>query len=158
MSLAESVSIVLATVALMEAGVTWVHRYVMHGPGWSLHRSHHMQNRGGFELNDIYSFGFSLMGFALFVGSVFTGGFLVWIALGYALYGLLYFVVHDGLVHHRLPLSWRPKSGYLHRLLAAHHLHHRFTQRLPAVSYGFLYAPPLERLQSVIESRKGGRT
>jgi len=159
MSLAAPMGIVLATVVVMEVFVTWVHRYVMHGPGWSLHRSHHAQNRAGFELNDIYSFGFSLMGFALFVGSVLTGGgILVWIALGYTLYGLLYFVVHDGLVHHRLPLSWRPKSGYLHRLLVAHHLHHRFAERLPAVSYGFLYAPPLERLRSVIESRKRGRT
>lgn len=158
MNAAVAFCIVLATVVLMEAFVTWVHRYIMHGIGWSLHRSHHANNRGAIELNDIYSVGFSFIGLALFAGSVFAGGVSLWIAIGYTLYGLLYFVVHDGLVHHRLPVSWRPKSGYLHRLIAAHYLHHRTTGRLPAVSYGFLYAPPLRRLQRLLDSSKRERT
>lgn len=157
MSAALGLCIVLMTVALMEALVTWVHRYVMHGIGWPLHRSHHAENQQGFELNDVYSLGFSAVGLALFIVSVFTGSILVWIAIGYTLYGFLYFVVHDGLVHQRLPLSWRPKAGYLHRLLAAHHLHHRFTKQLPSVSYGFLYAPPLDRLQRAIAVHTRGQ-
>lgn len=156
-SVLTAVFIVVATVVAMEAFVTFVHRYVMHGIGWALHRSHHAVHRGAFELNDIYSIGFSVVGVALFVQSVFVGGVLLWIAIGYTLYGFLYFLVHDGFVHRRLRLSWRPRAGYLHRLLAAHHLHHRSTDRLPAVSYGFLYAPPLDRLQRKIKAQPHGR-
>ncbi|MGZ8282038.1 MAG: sterol desaturase family protein, partial [Allosphingosinicella sp.] len=45
----------LATVIAME-GVAYVaHRWVMHGPGWFLHASHHRPRPGRFELNDLYA-------------------------------------------------------------------------------------------------------
>jgi beta-carotene 3-hydroxylase len=138
---------IIATIIVMEGIVTLIHRHIMHGIGWHLHRSHHVERLGGLELNDFYSIGFSALGFVLFVLGAKIGGILLWIAIGYSIYGLLYFLVHDGLVHGRLAIAWRPRSGYLHRLIAAHYIHHRSDGRLPAISCGFLYAPPLERLR-----------
>jgi beta-carotene 3-hydroxylase len=62
-------------------------------------------------------------------------------------YGVLYFLLHDGLVHHRWPFRIKPRHAYLQRLVQAHHLHHAVRSRQGAVSFGFLYAPPIRRLR-----------
>ena len=46
--------IVLATIAFMELFSIVAHKYVMHGWGWFLHRSHHEAQLGAVETNDIY--------------------------------------------------------------------------------------------------------
>ena len=45
----------LATVIAMEGVAYAAHRWVMHGPGWILHESHHRARTGRFELNDLYA-------------------------------------------------------------------------------------------------------
>jgi beta-carotene 3-hydroxylase len=69
------------------------------------------------------------------------------------LYGLLYVLVHDGLVHRRIPFVKAPRRGYLKRLVQAHRMHHAVREREGAVSFGFLWAPRLERLRD--ELRRG---
>jgi beta-carotene 3-hydroxylase len=69
-----------------------------------------------------------------------------WVGLGFSIYGLLYFIVHDGLVHQRWPFRVIPRRGYLKHLVQAHRLHHAVRERDGAVSFGFLYAAPLDRL------------
>ena len=45
----------------------------------------------------------------LFALSLWAGDWLFWIATGVTAYGALYFMAHDGLVHHRWPFkSWKP--------------------------------------------------
>ena len=45
----------IACVAAME-GVAWfTHKYLMHGPLWFLHESHHVPHRGGLEKNDWFA-------------------------------------------------------------------------------------------------------
>ncbi len=39
----------------MEGFAYAAHRWVMHGPGWFLHASHHRARTGTFELNDLYA-------------------------------------------------------------------------------------------------------
>jgi beta-carotene 3-hydroxylase len=68
------------------------------------------------------------------------------VGIGLLLYGVLYTLLHDGLVHRRLPLMRSPRNRYLKRLVQAHRLHHAVREREGAVSYGFLYAPPVQRL------------
>ena len=72
---------------------------------------------------------------------------LEWIGAGMTAYGLLYFVAHDGLVHQRWPFRYVPRSGYLKRLYQAHRMHHAVSGKDGAVSFGFLYAPPVEDLK-----------
>ena len=47
--------IFLATVLAMEGFAYVMHRWVMHGPGWFLHESHHRPRTGNWELNDLYA-------------------------------------------------------------------------------------------------------
>ena len=142
---------VLATVATMELVATAVHRYVMHGPGWAWHKSHHEAGDALFERNDLYAVLFALLSVALFAGGSLWEP-LWWIGAGTVAYGLLYALVHDGLVHRRFPLGRSPRRGYLKRLVQAHRLHHAVREREGAVSFGFLYARPvphlLERLRA----------
>ena len=80
--------------------------------------------------------------------------YCLYIGLGFTIYGLLYTLVHDGLVHQRIPISLKPKSGYLYRLIIAHRLHHHITKRDGAVSFGFLYAPAEETLKTRLKQNK----
>lgn len=137
----------LAGLVAME-GVAWaMHRYVMHGPMWSWHKSHHEPARRGLEENDLFALVFAAMAIGLFWLGARPGlEPLWWTAAGVSAYGFLYALVHDGLVHRRFPLPVRADSGYLLRLVQAHHLHHKTHAREGAVSFGFLLAQDPERL------------
>lgn len=147
--------IVLATVVGMEAFAWAAHKYVMHGWGWAWHRSHHEPREGRwFELNDAYAAVFAAIAIVLI--ALGTSGFapLQWIGAGMTVYGFLYFLAHDGLVHQRWPLRWTPKRGYLKRLYQAHRMHHAVKGRDGAVSFGFLWAPPARRLKAQLQTQR----
>lgn len=129
-------------------GLAWVtHRYLMHGPLWRWHRSHHEKSRGLLEANDLFAVIFAAPPVALFfLAGALDRPALAWLAGGMTAYGALYVLVHDGLVHRRFPLPLQPRSGYLERLVRAHHLHHLTHTRDGAVSFGFLAAPDPLRL------------
>jgi len=152
-----TISIILAVVVIME-GLTWAfHRYVMHGPGWRLHRSHHNPHSGKhFELNDFYAIFFGALAVVLFYFGWIEDG--IWwlypIGIGVSVYGVLYFIVHDVLTHRRVPIAWMPKSRYIGRLIAAHHLHHVTKGRDGGVAFGFLYTPPVELLRKRLRAQK----
>lgn len=146
--------IVVLTVVLMEVFSIVVHKYVMHGFGWGWHRSHHEPRTGWFEKNDLYAVVFAGVAIALITWGAWP---LQWIGVGMTAYGFLYFVAHDGLVHQRWPLRYTPRSGYLKRLYQAHRMHHAVEGRDGAVSFGFLYAPPVHKLKQALHARHGGR-
>lgn len=145
--------IVLAVVALMEVVALLSHKYIMHGWGWGWHHSHHSPRRGWFERNDLYAVVFAVLAIALIAVGTFGAWPLQWIGLGMTLYGLLYFIFHDGLVHKRWPFRYVPRKGYLRRLYMAHLLHHAVRGKEDCISFGFLYAPPVAKLQAVLKQR-----
>lgn len=152
MTIVDPVLIVIATVAAMEFVAYATHRWIMHGPlGWGWHESHHEahdDDHGIFEKNDLYAVVFTILSIGLFaIGSAWWPP-LWWIAVGMAVYGVLYFIVHDGLVHQRWPFRHVPRRGYLRRLYQAHRLHHAVEGRDDCVSFGFLYAPPVDGLKA----------
>lgn len=151
-----ALGIVLLTVALMEAFAWWAHKYVMHGWGWGWHRSHHEPHDDALERNDLYAVVFAGVAMLLFwIGTSYWP--VWWIAVGVTLYGALYFVAHDGLVHHRWPFRYVPKSGYLKRLYQAHLLHHAVKGKDDCVSFGFLWAPRLEVLKQQLRDHQKRR-
>ena len=132
--------------ALMEGVAVVSHKYVMHGILWCWHESHHLPRKGIFEKNDLFAVIFALPSIALiYLG---TSGYprLLWVGIGIALYGLAYFVFHDVIVHRRIRTRYRPKSGYMRRIVQAHWIHHGVRTKDGAVSFGFLYSRPVEAL------------
>src|ERR1700760_330819 len=87
----------LATVAAMEAVAYAAHRWVMHGPGWFLHESHHRPRTRPFEYNDLYAVIFAIPSIILLLGGVQLGWWwgCIWIGAGIAAYGAIYFGFHD---------------------------------------------------------------
>jgi beta-carotene 3-hydroxylase len=144
----------LVTLAAMEVAVAFIHRHVMHGFGWGWHRSHHETRKApGWERNDLYALVFTALTIPLFaIGS--PDAPLWWIALGITGYGLIYALMHDVLIHRRLPLKWKPSNAYLQRLVAAHYMHHAVKTREGAVSFGFLYAPPVDVVREQLRASR----
>lgn len=142
--------IAIVTVFAME-GVAWaMHRYLMHGALWSIHQSHHRPRHGWFELNDVFGLVFSLPSIALIYYGLRGAPVLLAIGIGISIYGVIYFFLHDMLVHRRIDTGLRPKSGYLARIYQAHRLHHAVEQRDDCVSFGFIIAPSPRRLKKLL--------
>jgi beta-carotene 3-hydroxylase len=131
----------LAAFAGME-GVAWLmHKYLMHGPLWVLHESHHRPRTGWFEKNDLFGIFFSVPSIVLiYLGTHGTPGLLA-VGLGMTAYGMAYFGFHDVIVHRRVSVSFPPAGRYLQRITKAHLVHHKTTRKEGAVSFGFLWAP-----------------
>ena len=154
-----ALAIVLATVAAMEA-VAWAsHRYVMHGFGWGWHRDHHEPHGKRLETNDLYALVGAAMSIAMFaVGSPLVMGDAAWepgtwIGLGILIYGIIYTLIHDGLVHQRW-FRVVPRRGYAKRLVQAHKLHHATTSKEGGVSFGFVIARDPARLKSELKRQR----
>jgi len=110
--------IVIAAIIGMEVFAWVFHKYYMHGPGWGWHESHHVHTNGAFEKNDLYGICFSVIAAGLFIAGSLWSQTLWYVALGFTIYGVLYGIVHDGLVHQRWPFRVTAKRGYLLRLKA----------------------------------------
>ena len=151
----------LLTVAGMEGVAYAAHRWVMHGPGWFLHRSHHRPRSGNWELNDLYAVIFATPSVLLLLGGVRLGWWpgCTWIGAGIAAYGAIYFGFHDWIVHERLPGRFVPRSTYMKHIVQAHRLHHVVETKAGTVSFGFLVAPRPEALKAELKrrARKGVR-
>ena len=146
--------IVVVVVCIMEGVATGMHKYVMHRWGWGWHRSHHETRHGMFEVNDLYALVFA--GLAILLIFAGTRGIwpLQWVGAGMTLYGIIYFILHDGLVHQRWPFRYVPRRGYLRRLYLAHHFHHAVRGKEDCVSFGFIYAPPVDKIQAQLKAYK----
>jgi beta-carotene 3-hydroxylase len=157
------VLIVLATVVAME-GVAWSsHKYVMHGFGWGWHRDHHEPHDGFLEKNDRFALVGAALSIAMFaLGSpMIMGGHAwwpgTWIGLGVLIYGVIYTLVHDGLVHQRW-FRWVPRRGYAKRLVQAHKLHHATVGKGGGVSFGFVFARDPARLRAELKAQREAGT
>lgn len=135
--------LVVSTFLFME-GVAWfTHKYIMHGFLWSWHRSHHKVHPHVLERNDLFALVFSVPSVLLIVVGfeIPDLGWLRFIGFGILAYGLFYFIFHDVIVHRRIKIPFKAKSGYMKRIIKAHYVHHETHTREGAEAFGFLYAP-----------------
>lgn len=142
--------IFVVTVAGMEGFAYVMHRWVMHGPGWVLHASHHRPRTGRWELNDLYFLIFALPSILLLLGGVQWGwgGWATAMGAGIAAYGAIYLGFHDIIVHRRIAHRHVPRTAYMRRIVQAHRLHHVVETRQGNVSFGFLIAPAPDVLKA----------
>jgi beta-carotene 3-hydroxylase len=149
------IGLFIMTIAFMEGFAYVMHRWVMHGRlGWVLHASHHKPRVGRFELNDLYGVIFAIPSIVLIYGGVEAGwgAWATWVGAGIAAYGAIYFGFHDVVVHRRIAHRIVPRSNYFKRIVQAHRIHHAVETREGTVSFGFIYAPPVERLKAQLSS------
>jgi beta-carotene 3-hydroxylase len=155
MALALLILLFLATVAAMEVFAYVMHRWVMHGPGWFLHASHHRPRIGFWEANDFYFVIFAAPSILLLLGGVQLGWgpWATAVGAGIAAYGAIYLGFHDIIVHQRLRHRYVARSPYMKRIVQAHRLHHAVETKAGTVSFGFLVAPRPEALKAELARR-----
>jgi len=132
----------------MEGVAYFSHKYVMHGFLWCWHESHHLPRESMFEKNDFFGAIFAVPAILfIFLGTL-GGGHAVWLwaGIGITLYGLVYFIFHDVIVHRRVRTGYVPKSAYMRRIVEAHWIHHSTPNKDDAVSFGFIFSPPVDSL------------
>ncbi len=162
MSVIIPIAIIASTVLFMEGLAWWSHKYIMHGFGWAWHRDHHEPHDHALEKNDLYGIVGAVMSISMFaMGSPLILGAsawppATWIGLGVLIYGIIYTLVHDGLVHQRY-FKYVPKRGYAKRLVQAHKLHHATIGKEGGVSFGFVFAgDPAVLKQELKRQREAG--
>lgn len=156
------VAIAIVSFVAMELVTYAAHRWVMHGPLENLHNGHHRNAarsvpKRGLESNDVFPLAFSIIVMAgLWVGFNVAGmSWLVAVCAGVTMYGVAYTLVHDGVIHGRIPGMSRIPSRTAARLTAAHRTHHHTN----AEPYGMLWPQWTLRKESqdVASLRTGSR-
>lgn len=119
-----------------------IHRWLFHGLLWNIHESHHKPDHGLFELNDIFSLFFA----SISIWLMFSGADTKYAApsfglgAGIAVYGILYFIIHDLFAHKRfMPFSSDNKLMKLIR--RAHQRHHQDVGKKGHEPYGLFLFP-----------------
>ncbi len=138
------IGLVAAGLALTEGTAYLLHRFVFHGLLWKIHRTHHRREHrhGPFELNDLFSVGFA----ALSMGLLWAGrhdplaSTAFPLGVGIALYGAVYFVLHDLYTHRRF-LPFKTKSRLAQTIRRAHQRHHQSAEKDGNEPYGLLLFP-----------------
>ena len=143
MEILQYILITISVVLLME-GATWLtHKFIMHGFGWYLHEDHHQPGYPHvFEKNDAFFIVGAIPSILLFWFG--TQGGINWkffVGLGVLIYGILYFLVHDVLIHRRFKWFDKTNNWYLKGLRKAHKMHHKHLGKEEGECFGMLYVP-----------------
>lgn len=119
-----------------------LHRWIFHGILWKIHESHHTPNHGLFELNDVFSLVFAAISVWLMVTgaeSMHTSP-AFGIGTGIAIYGLLYFIIHDLFTHKRF-LPFKTENWFMKLVRRAHQRHHQDVGKKGNEPYGLFLFP-----------------
>lgn len=133
----------LAVAVFMELWAMLLHGRIWHSLLWKLHRSHHQKRRGVFERNDALSVLHAPIAIVLIIYGCEAAPSLFrecafGVGIGMSMFGVAYLIVHDGLVHGRLPVEALAKIPYFAAVRDAHRLHHKKGARGP---YGLFLGP-----------------
>lgn len=130
----------ISSFVLMEFASWFIHKYLMHGPLWNIHKSHHQHQAGKkWELNDLFSLFFTGLAIYLLIrGLRQQQAILTGAGLGISLYGITYFVVHDVFIHRRIKLFRNSRNPFIKALAEAHYDHHKSHERRGGKSFGLL--------------------
>ena len=137
-------AVLIATFFFMEFMAWFTHKFVMHGFLWNLHFDHHNKKPGFFEKNDAFFLIFAVPSWLFIMFGMIDGFDLkTWVGFGILAYGMAYFLVHEVLIHRRLPklrkfLFGSVKNKYLKALLYAHKMHHSHLGKHDGESFGML--------------------
>ena len=126
----------------MEAWAWFMHKFLLHGPFWFLHKSHHSVNPGWFEWNDLVSVIYGIAASFFMIKGIQHENLLLPLGLGITVYGIVYFIFHDIIIHRRIKVKYKFTSPYINRLIRAHKIHHKHMGRKGSEAFGFLYADP----------------
>ena len=136
--------------------VAWSnHKYLMHGSLWKWHKDHHRSDSKKAEMslhteakhlekNDRFFIMYATPAIVLMIlGLALHYPSLVAIGIGITVFGITYFLIHDVIIHERLPLHFlqRKENRYITAIQKAHLAHHRPKTKKDFHTYGLLVFP-----------------
>ncbi len=123
--------------------IAWsAHKYLMHGALWSVHRDHHQPTGKFFQKNDWFFLIFAIPSWqCIMLGFIFGSILSIGIGFGIALYGIMYFLFHEVLIHRRFNWLDNAKGNYFDAVKKAHRVHHEKSEKEDGKCFGLLYVP-----------------
>jgi len=135
------VSIILSFCS-MELIAWFMHKYVMHGFLWEIHKDHHNPDGKLIQKNDFFFLIFAIPSWlCIMLGMIYLNDLSVGIGIGIAIYGLAYFLVHEVLIHRRLNWFDGIDNKYIQSIKRAHRALHEKTEKKNGKSFGLLIFP-----------------
>lgn len=131
--------IILVTIISMEISSWAIHKFLFHGPLWFIHKTHHQERHGFFELNDVFSLFFGLLAVGLMWFDQKNRNYPFWIGAGISVYGIIYFIFHDWFIHNRFK-AFKLNNRYFAGIKRAHKIHHKSMHKNPSEEFGLLVA------------------
>ena len=137
------IGIVISTFIFMEFNAWFMHKYIMHGFLWKLHKDHHKKDhKSWFERNDAFFLFYSILSIvSFFLWETGTLSLGLPIGIGIFLYGLTYFLVHDIFIHQRFKFFKKTNNRYAKALRRAHKIHHKNINKEKGECFGMLWVP-----------------
>jgi len=111
----------------MEYWARYAHKEIWHKNLWFIHGSHHGEGKKfkGLELNDLFGLSHGIVAMELIFGGLRTNSaMMVGTGIGMTIYGGMYFIVHDGMIHGRIPVEFLMKFDIMKKIKEAHDKHH----------------------------------
>lgn len=123
--------------------VAWVaHKYLMHGFLWSVHRDHHQPTGNTFQRNDLFFLIFAIPSWqCIMLGFIYGSILSIGVGFGIALYGIMYFLFHEVLIHRRFNWLDNFHNRYFEAMKRGHRAHHQKTGKEDGECFGLLYVP-----------------
>lgn len=127
---------------LMEFAAWSAHKYLMHGILWKIHEDHHKVTPRFFEKNDLFFLIFAIPSWlCIMLGFIYEVNFSIGFGFGIALYGVVYFLVHDVLIHRRFKWFDKTNNAYFRAIRKAHKIHHKNQEKEDGECFGMLIVP-----------------
>jgi len=142
----------------MDFWAALLHRRVWHAWLWRIHASHHRQRNRTFELNDALSSLHAPIAISLILyGCRATPSNFREVAFGIGVgmtaFGFAYLLVHDGVIHRRLPVQFLRTLPGMRALVHAHRVHHLGVAG--GAPYGLFFGPLELKRARAAQTRKG---
>ena len=127
---------------LMEGAAWSAHKYLMHGFLWRIHEDHHQPTGHTFQKNDLFFLIFAIPSWlCIMLGLMYAISFSTGFGLGIAAYGIVYFLVHDVLIHRRFKWFDNTQNSYFRAIRKAHKVHHKNQFKEDGECFGMLIDP-----------------
>lgn len=158
--------IIIGAFVAME-GVAWLlHKYVMHGFLWNIHKDHHIPHDKKFEKNDFFALIFGIPSWLFMMFGIMAGcDYRLYVGIGITLYGIGYAIIHDGLIHQRMKIFSNTRNVWLVALKLGHQAHHHYDKsathkKEKDICYGMLWVPAcyFREARQLLGSNSGNAT
>ncbi len=136
-------AIFFAVFLMMEFNAWFLHKYVMHGFLWNLHKDHHVVKKDQWwQKNDLFAIFFAVPSFlSILFSKLLDIPYLGAFGFGVMFYGAAYFFVHEIIIHRRIKLKGLHRGKYIKAVKKAHHIHHSVKIKEGGTCFGMLVVP-----------------